>query len=90
MQNHQQTQQSNPQHYFQWQQTKKVDTQWKKSWKTKNELGRRDSKTWDHIKKDMTGLTRFMAFDDSNPLIMDIIKEHAKKPTKDTPVNNIT
>jgi hypothetical protein len=45
---------------------------------------------WDHIKKDMTGLTRFMAFDDSNELIMDIIKEHAKKATKDTPVNNIT
>ena len=45
---------------------------------------------WDDIKKDMTGLIRFMAFDDSNELIMDIIKEHAKKATKDTPVNNIT
>ena len=45
---------------------------------------------WDHIKKEMTGLTRFMAFDDSNELIMDIIKEHAKRNTKDTPPANIT
>jgi len=45
---------------------------------------------WDDIKKEMTGLIRFMAFDDSNELIMDIIKEHAKKNTKGTPLNNIT
>ena len=45
---------------------------------------------WDHIKKEMTGLIRYMAFDDSNELIMDIIKEHAKRSTKDTPPNNIT
>ena len=45
---------------------------------------------WDHIKKEMTGLIRYMAFDDSNELIMDIIKEHARKNTKDTPPNNIT
>ena len=45
---------------------------------------------WDNIKKEITGLTRFMAFDDSNDLIMDIIKEHAKRSTKDTPTNNIT
>ena len=33
---------------------------------------------WDNIKKEMTGLIRFMAFDDSNDLIMDIIKEKIK------------
>ena len=45
---------------------------------------------WDHIKREMTGLIRFMAFDDSNDLMMDIIKEHAKKTTKDTSPANIT
>ena len=45
---------------------------------------------WDHIKREMTGLLRFMAFDDSNDIIMEIIKEHAKKNTKDTPPANIT
>ena len=45
---------------------------------------------WDHIKKEMTGLIRYMAFDDSNEFIMDIIEEHAKRVTKDTPTNNIT
>ena len=45
---------------------------------------------WDHIKKEMTGLIRFMAFDDSNDMIMDIIKEHAKRNTKNTPSNHIT
>ena len=45
---------------------------------------------WDHIKKEMTGLIRYMAFDDSNDLIMDIIKGHAKKAIKDTPPANIT
>ena len=45
---------------------------------------------WDEIKKEMTGLIRFMAFDDSNDLIMDIIKEHAKRNTKGTPIDNIT
>ena len=45
---------------------------------------------WDHIKKEMTGLIRFMASDDSNEFIMDIIKEHAKKNTKGTPLSNIT
>ena len=45
---------------------------------------------WDNIKKEMTGLIRFMAFDDSNDLIMDIIKEYAKKNTKSIPLNHIT
>ena len=45
---------------------------------------------WDHIKKEMTGLIRYMAFDDSNELIVDIIKEHSKKSTKNTPPSNIT
>ena len=45
---------------------------------------------WDHIKKEMTGLIRFMAFDDSNEMIMDIIKEHARKNIKSTPSNHIT
>ena len=45
---------------------------------------------WDHTKKEFTGLARFMAFDDPNDLIMDIIKEHAKRTTEDTPPNNIT
>ena len=45
---------------------------------------------WDHIKKEMTGLIRYAPFDDSNELIMDMIKEHAKRSTKDTPTNNIT
>ena len=45
---------------------------------------------WDHIKTEMSGLIRYMAFDDSNELIMDIIKEHAKKTIKDTPPANIT
>ena len=45
---------------------------------------------WDHTKKETTGLIRFMAFDDSNEFIMDIIKEHAKKNTKGTPSSNIT
>ena len=45
---------------------------------------------WDHIKKEMTGLIRYMAFDDSNELIMDIIKEHSNKSTKNTPPSNIT
>ena len=44
----------------------------------------------DHIKKEMTGLIRYMAFDDSNEMIMDIIKEHAERITKDTQTNNIT
>ena len=44
---------------------------------------------WDHIKREMTGLIRFMAFDDSNDIIMDIIKEHAKKTIRDTPPANI-
>ena len=44
----------------------------------------------DHIKKEMTGLIRYMASDDSNEFIMDIIKEHARKNAKDTPPNNIT
>ena len=37
---------------------------------------------WNHIEKEMTGLARFMAFDDSNDLIMDIIEEHAKLQLK--------
>ena len=45
---------------------------------------------WDNIKKEMTGLIRFMAFDDSNDLIMDIIKEYAKKNTKSIPSSHIT
>ena len=45
---------------------------------------------WDHIKKEMTGLIRYMASDDSNEFIMDIIKEHAKKSIKDAPPNNTT
>ena len=45
---------------------------------------------WDHIKKEMTGLIRFMAFDDSNDMIMDTIKEHTKRNTKNTPSNHIT
>ena len=45
---------------------------------------------WDHIKREMTGLRKYMAFDDSNDIIKDIIKEHAKKTTKDTPPANIT
>ena len=44
---------------------------------------------WDDIKKKMPGLIKYMAFDDSNELIMDIIKEHAKRNTKGTPINNI-
>ena len=45
---------------------------------------------WDRITKEMTGLIRYMAFDGSNDLIMDIIEEHAERATKDTPPNNIT
>ena len=47
---------------------------------------------WDHIKKEMTGLIRYMAFDDSDEFIMDMItsKEHSKRLTKDTPPSNIT
>ena len=45
---------------------------------------------WDHIKKEMTGLIRFMAFDDSNDIKMDIIKEYARKNTKSTPSKHIT
>ena len=45
---------------------------------------------WDHIKKEMTGLIRYMAFDDSNGVMMDIIKEHAERATKDTPPNDVT
>jgi len=44
---------------------------------------------WDDIKKEMPGLLKYMAFDDSNQLIMDIIKEHAKRNTKGTPINYI-
>ena len=45
---------------------------------------------WDHSKREMAGLRRFMAFDDSSDLVMDIIREHAKKVNKDTPPANIT
>ena len=55
-----------------------------------NWAGETVKELWDEIKKEMTGLIRFMAFDDSNELIRYIIKEHAKKNTKGTPLNNIT